>query len=249
MDLIPQSGAQLAAILLPPAGLIVGAIVAGVRRPPAWLPSLAQHLAAGIVLASVAVELIPELRARSPLQTAVGFLLGIVLMLGLRRLVRRIGGEGVPATPATRQERPPLGLVTTTGFDLLIDGLVLGAAFAVGQAAGTILAIALTVELVFLGLSSVLALLTAGVAGRVAVAVAGGLAGVFVAGAVVGSLLLGQAPSAVLALTVGIGAVALMYLVTEELLVEAHDGPETEWNIAVFFVGFLVVLIFAELGH
>ena len=240
---------QILAISVPAAALVAGAIMASVRRPPPWLSSLAQHLAAGVVLASVAVELIPELRTRSPVLTAVGFSLGIVLMLGLRIVVRRLGRETSRGVVARREGGPPVGLVAATGLDLLIDGLVLGAAFAVGQGAGIVLAIALTIELVFLGLSSVLALSKAGVAVRRAIGVAVGLAATFVIGAILGILILGAAPSAILTLTVGVGAVALMYLVAEELLVEAHEGPETEANITVFFVGFLIVLVFAELGH
>jgi ZIP family zinc transporter len=248
MLIVPSVG-QLIAIFVPAAALVVGAVLATARRPPVWLSSLAQHLAAGVVLASVAVELIPELRTRSPVLTAVGFSMGIALMLGLRIVVRRLGRETSRGVVVRSEGGPPIGLVAATGLDLLIDGLVLGAAFAVGQGAGIVLAIALTMELVFLGLSSVLALSKAGVAARRAIGVAVGLAATFLVGAVVGTVVLGAAPPTVLTLTVGIGAVALMYLVAEELLVEAHEGPESEANITVFFVGFLIVLIFAELGH
>ena len=39
------------------------------------------------------------------------------------------------------------------------------------------------------------------------------------------------------------GLVALLYLVTEELLVEAHEKPETPFATAVFFVGFFLLII------
>ena len=43
------------------------------------------------------------------------------------------------------------------------------------------------------------------------------------------------------------GLVALLYLVTEELLVEAHEQAEdTPWITALFFVGFLVLLVLQE---
>ncbi len=38
----------------------------------------------------------------------------------------------------------------------------------------------------------------------------------------------------------------MMYLATEELLVEAHEIPEGPWTVAIFFVGFLVYLIISE---
>ncbi len=47
---------------------------------------------------------------------------------------------------------------------------------------------------------------------------------------------------AILALT----CAALLYLVTEELLVEAHkalDAPETPLTTAAFFVGFVVLFL------
>ncbi len=39
------------------------------------------------------------------------------------------------------------------------------------------------------------------------------------------------------------GAAALLYLVTEELLVEAHETPETPLTTAMFFVGFVLLLL------
>jgi zinc transporter ZupT len=39
------------------------------------------------------------------------------------------------------------------------------------------------------------------------------------------------------------GGAALLYLVTEELLVEAHEEPETPLLTAMFFVGFVALLV------
>ena len=39
------------------------------------------------------------------------------------------------------------------------------------------------------------------------------------------------------------GVAALLYLVTEELLVEAHEVPETALVTSIFFVGFLLLLL------
>jgi ZIP family zinc transporter len=43
------------------------------------------------------------------------------------------------------------------------------------------------------------------------------------------------------------GAVAFMYLATEELLVEAHARGETSIGSVGFFVGFLIYLVLSEL--
>lgn len=43
------------------------------------------------------------------------------------------------------------------------------------------------------------------------------------------------------------GLIALLYLVTEELLVEAHEGgKETPFATAMFFAGFLLLLLLEE---
>ena len=35
----------------------------------------------------------------------------------------------------------------------------------------------------------------------------------------------------------------LLYLVAEELLTEAHEKPETSWGMAMFFLGFLALIV------
>lgn len=41
----------------------------------------------------------------------------------------------------------------------------------------------------------------------------------------------------------GLGTVALLYLVTEELLTEAHEVPDTPLATAAFFIGFVVFFL------
>jgi ZIP family zinc transporter len=43
------------------------------------------------------------------------------------------------------------------------------------------------------------------------------------------------------------GLMALLYLVTEELLVEAHEKPDTPLISSMFFVGFLALLTLEEI--
>lgn len=42
---------------------------------------------------------------------------------------------------------------------------------------------------------------------------------------------------------IAFGAPALLFLVTEELLDEAHEVPETPLLTSMFFVGFLAILL------
>ncbi len=64
-----------------------------------------------------------------------------------------------------------------------------------------------------------------------------------VAGAVGAVLLLGSAPAAVLAGVLAFGLAALLFLVAEELLVEAHETTDTPLLAAMFFVGFFALYI------
>ena len=43
------------------------------------------------------------------------------------------------------------------------------------------------------------------------------------------------------------GLMALLYLVTEELLAEAHETPDSPLISAMFFVGFLALLLLEEI--
>ncbi len=53
--------------------------------------------------------------------------------------------------------------------------------------------------------------------------------------------MLGDASDAVLAGVLAFGAAALLFLVTEELLVEAHEREDTPDLASMFFLGFIVI--------
>ena len=54
-------------------------------------------------------------------------------------------------------------------------------------------------------------------------------------------------PAVVVTGFLSFGLMALLYLVTEELLVEAHEKPDNVWITSAFFVGFLALLALEEL--
>lgn len=229
--------ATILAFTLPAVAVAAAGGALAARWPPGQRTTAAiQHLAAGIVFAATALELLPKERTEAALPVILGFAVGIVLMLALRTFASAM---------EKRQEarRFPGGLVLVTGIDMLIDGLVLGIAFAAGERAGVLLAVALTLEVLFLAVSVSAALVNAGVARTTATAVPTGLCLLLAGGALVGRLLLGNLPPFPFAILLGIGIVALLYLVTEELLVEAHEVAETPWSIAAFFIGFLAFLV------
>lgn len=214
----------------------IGGVVA-VRRPPGPKVTAAiQHFAAGIVFAATALELLPKERTEAAIPVIVGFALGIALMLGLRILEQKLEGR-------SEGGGFPTGLLMVTALDFTIDGLVLGMAFAAGEKSGILLAIALTLEVLFVALSVTTEVAKSGARRLLAVITAPGLALVLCAAAVAGRLFFGALSPFPFAVLLGVGIVAMLYLVTEELLVEAHEVEETHWSVAAFFLGFLLFLV------
>jgi ZIP family zinc transporter len=218
--------------LFPAAATVIGAAVALYRRPGAATMRIIHHFTAGIVFAAAATEILPDLKQQSPWAVLLGGIVGVLLMLLVRRLGERAQG--------------PAGFVAAVGVDIFIDGLVLGIAFAAGAKAGLLLTLALTLEVLFLGLSIVGDLRDfLGRRIRAMLAVIG-LALLLPLGGMLGS------PIATLGafwLTafLAFGLIALLYLVTEELLVEAHEGgKDTPLATAMFFAGFLLLLLLEE---
>jgi ZIP family zinc transporter len=216
-------------------------VAATVRRPGARLTSGLQHFAAGVVIAAAALELLPDVVRESGLVSVVGFGAGIVVMFTMRavtsRLEERVGVQSSGALPA--------GMIGATAVDFLIDGLILGAGFTAGGHTGILLTIALAIEYLFVSLSLAGAM---GDGARVA-----HIAGVpvllsllTVGGALLGVWLLAGVSATVLAGVLAFGAVAFMYLATEELLVEAHVEGETAIGSSAFYVGFLAVLVIEQ---
>ena len=229
-------------VLIPTAATVLGGVVAAFRPPGRRLQSIIQHVAAGVVFAAVAGELLPELMHQAaPIPTVLGFALGVGLMLGVKRLTEGGPAEGVPEEGA--EADGTRGLVTTVAVDVAIDGLLVGVGFAAGTEAGIVLTIALSLEVLFLALATAAALTSAGASRGRVVGTTLGLAVLLVVGAVAGGLAAGVLSGGALAALLAFGVAALLYLVTEELLVEAHETEDTPLATATFFAGFLALLL------
>ncbi len=228
-------------VLFPVLAGIIGGVIAVLRPPAPAVVSGVQHFAAGVVMAAVAGEVLPQLRERGPLWLiVVGFAAGVAVLVGMRHLDGRESSQRVSALPVV--------FLVVVGVDLFIDGLLVGTGAAVSTETATIIAIALTVEVLFLGLSVALQLVSSGASKFVAAGITAGLSLVVAVGAILGALVLGDAGDAVLSLVLAFAAAALLWLVVEELLVEAHETPERSWMGAMFFVGFLLLFCLESLG-
>lgn len=191
-----------------------------------------QHLAAGVVFAAAATEILPQvMHQASPAATLIGGSLGVGTMLGLKAIEARFKG--------------PVALLAAIGLDILIDGLVLGLAFIAGAKAGLLLTIALTLEVLFLGLTLTTELGESAKSRLKVVATVSTLALLLPLGALLATPI-ATFPPVVVASFLSFGLMALLYLVTEELLAEAHEKPDTPLISAMFFVGFLALLLLEE---
>lgn len=222
----------------PIAAAMVGGVIAAIRPPGKIATSVIQHFAAGVVFAAAALELVPSVRKQAPDVAIIGFAIGIAVILLLRWVTTR--AEQAAGTG----ERIGMGLVITTGLDMFVDGLVMGAGFAKEAATGILLTISLFLEFIFFGLA-VATTISSGPRWKT-IGLPFALSLSAPVGVLLGVALLSGASAAVLAGVLAAGAVALMYLVTEELLVEAHAVDEKVWMPSLFFIGFLVYLIITE---
>jgi len=216
---------------------LVGGVIAVYRPPGPQMESNIQHFAAGVVIAAVAAELLPDIHDRAPQVVVLGFAIGVVTMLGIHRLSRAIEQRdlGGPFAGAA-------GLLITVAIDMVIDGVLIGVTFLDNPDAGVIIALALTIEVLFLGVAGVVALpQNLGMARKLAVPAAFGL--LLATGVTVGVLALGGVTGAPIAIILAFGSAALLYLVTEELLVKAGTVPETPVSTTLFFVGFLSIFL------
>lgn len=225
--------------LIPAATMILAGIWATLRVPGENTRSALMHFAAGVVFAVVAVEFLPDLvHEHSVLATAVGFTLGTAAMLGVR-----LWSETRAKKNLEKSETASGSLIVATAVDIVVDGLMLGIGFAAGTKQGILLTVALAFELISLGLAVVLELKQGRISrGRILSSIIA-LSGLFIFGAVAGSAALSLISGALLAGVIAFGAAALLFLVTEELLTEAHEVAENPLLTSAFFVGFLAVFL------
>ena len=123
---------------LPAAGNFLGGLAAEMVDVSERTLSLALHLAAGIIIAVVGLELMPEaLAASSPWIPILAFVGGGVFFMGIERIigsVQRRLGKGA-------EESGPLAIFTGVSLDLFSDGVMIGTATVLNPSLGLLLAL------------------------------------------------------------------------------------------------------------
>lgn len=236
----------LVPVLFTVIGAAAGVYLPAMRR----LRSHVLHLAAGVVFAVVAVNLLPEIQRRALVtDVVVGFVLGIGTMLVVDKVLDRLRGDDATADSSSneagskRTGRIELSLLTAVAIDFLLDGLLLGVGFAAGAKIGILLALAEAAEQLSVGLALAGELTTSGVGRLRVILIVSALGSLVFVTAVLGATVLSGLTGGAMEIVLSFGLAALLYLVTEELLREAHEEKETAMGTVMFFAGFLLFLV------
>lgn len=222
--------ALLCFAFVPFALFILGGWATRARVPRPKVLSAIQHFAAGVVFAAVSIELLPHLiTPRHRLAMVIGFLIGVFLLTSLKSLSHAF----------EKRRGYSLGMIFAVAIDIAIDGILVGMSFIAGIKGGILIAVALSIELFFLGSStaielqktprSIFALLS--------------MALLFPFFALFGYWIFSMLSVTLFTGMIAFGTSALLYLVTEELLIEAHKKPDSSLITSMFFLGFLLILL------
>lgn len=236
---------------------VLGAVIAALatRGQTSTLTSYVQHFAAGLIIAAATLDLLPEaLHLGGGWPLIIGFVLGTAFMLALRALLTRFGhghshgdehghghGHGDSQTKAVTGVN--LRLVVALAVLVLIDGAIIGIALSAGGAAALLIAIALSIELLFVAASTAGSARAGGGSLGTAIGVGAFVAVMMPIGAVLGAVVFAGVSAPVLIAGLGFGAAALLFTAVAELLVEAYEIKESTGTIAMAAGGFLLFLI------
>jgi ZIP family zinc transporter len=225
----------LALAALPALGNVAGGLLAEVLPLSQRSLSLALHLAAGVVLAVVGLELMPEALAASPAWVPIlAFVLGGAVFLLLDRALGFVQAR----MGRVEEVSGPLGVFTGVSLDLFSDGVMIGTGTVLNPALGLLLAAGQVPADVPEGFAAVASLRQGGIPRRRRLLLSLGFAVPVLVGAALGYLALRQAPElltlSVLALTGG----ALATVVVEEMVPEAHEGETSQVGAVFFTAGF-----------
>lgn len=231
--------------MLPALGNFGGGLLAEVLPISEKRLSLALHAAAGVVLAVVAVELMPKaMAAASPWISVAAFVAGGIFFVAAEHAIHRW------------QERASSGAGATAwliffgvAVDLFSDGVMIGAGTTMSWQLGLLLALGQVPADVPEGFAAVANLRARGVPRRTRLLLSLSFALPLLLGAALGYFAVREQPDivklALLAFTAGV----LTTVVVEEIVPEAHRDGEARFAALAFVGGFAVfALLSAYLG-
>ncbi len=215
--------------------------------------SIILHFAAGIVFSVVAVELLPDIVENAQiLDVSIGFAAGILVLMSIKHFFHATEHKETHAgeTTSAKTGTIPVAMLAGIGIDIFIDGILIGTGFAAGENEGILLTVALAIEIFSLGLAVAVQLKQDNIKKSTVYLVIISLPMLILVGASIGAFLLSYLSPDAMEILLSFGLAALLFLVTEELLIEAHEDEKSDTPLvsATFFVGFLLFLILGMLA-
>lgn len=225
----------LALAALPAAGNFLGGLAAELVDVSERALSLALDLAAGIVMAVVGLELMPEaLGASPPWVPILAFVGGGAFFMGIERAIgsirRRLG--------AGEESSGPLAIFSGVSLDLFSDGVMIGTATVLNPSLGLLLALGQVPADVPEGFAAIATLRRAQIARRTRILMALSFTAPILLGAALGYFALRQAPEILTLSVLAVTGGALTSVVVEEMLTEAHEGDTSVWGPILLTGGF-----------
>ncbi len=240
----------------------LGGVLAVLLKPSSLLLSIMAGCAAGVLLGAIGFEMIPEaLEQSSLLEVAGGFVIGVGLVYGFdlfmnRGLIAGPEAEQRPRVDRIHRKRRPRGdevtvLAGASTAEELIEGVVIGISASLGGGLGIIVGIAIAID----NISEAMSIGTMIRSGKEGDARSRrwltlrwtGLIGVslFVS-ALVGWFVLKAVPPEWLGLLSAVGAGAVFYLASTELLPEAESHQYQQSGGLAAAAGFLVIMVLSQ---
>lgn len=232
---------------LPAVGNFFGGLLAEFLNVSQKSLSLALHLAAGIILAVIGIELMPAaLEAEQQWIVILAFFLGTLFFVLLDRSIdyvrNRFGGKGASSAA--------IAIYIGVSIDLFTDGLMIGTGSSVATGLGLLLALGQVPADIPEGFATIATFKDKGMPRNRRILLSFSLMIPIFIGATIGYLGLRGSSEiiqlSILAFTAGI----LLAVGVEEMLTEAHERPDSRWA-ALFLAGgftlFTMISVFLEL--
>lgn len=230
--------------------LLVGSAVAWFTTVPARVVAAVMAFGAGVLISALSFELVEEAMDQGGLPaTALGFLVGSLVYVGLNLLLARRGARHRKRSGEQHPSGPGTGGAIAIGA--LIDGIpesmVLGLSFLTGGGVSIPMLAAVFISNVPEGLSSTAGMKKSGRAPGYVFGVWGGIAAASGVAALAGYLLLDGAPAGVLAFVNALAAGGILAMIADTMIPEAFEEAAV-YSGLIATLGFLAAFSLHALG-
>ena len=242
-------GMVLLLALLPAAGNFLGGVLAEMIHVSQRTLSLALHVAAGVVLAVVGIELVPEaLEVDTPWIPLLTFVLGGIGFILLEHLIGWVRGRfagveaGASKAPAQDEESQteggPWAIYAGVSVDLFSDGVMIGTGSNIGLALGVLLAIGQVPADIPEGFATIATFKDKGLPRARRLLLAASFTIPILLGATLGFFAVRNAPEIVKLSLLTFTAGILASVAIEEMIPEAHKKGEPKLGPLALVFGF-----------